>query len=187
MAPETSTVSKELALFRETKAGSPAAFKVLFLRYYDKLHAFVMTLSPDPFLAEETVQEVFVRLWERRATISIHSSVRYYLYRSCRNTLYNLLEKKAAHRTVPLSSVEEPAAAGNAMDLLTYKLLDAEFRNAVKELPEKAQKVFLLRYYHKSKHKEIARHLRISESMVEKHWANALRHLRKKLAAHFFQ
>lgn len=178
-------VAKELALFREVKEGSTAAFKLLFLRYHEKLHAFVLALSSDPFLAEETVQEVFVRLWEKRDTISIHSSVRYYLYSSCRNTLYNFFQKKA-NRTLPLYGMEEPAAGEDPADLLSYKLLDIEFREAVSELPEKAQKVFLLRFYHNSKHKEIARHLDISESMVEKHWANALRHLRKKLAAHFF-
>ena len=187
MSLEGSLNMKELALYREVKEGSTDAFKSLFLRYYDKLYSFTLSLSSDPFLAEETVQEVFVRLWEKRGTISIRSSVQYYLYSSCRNTLLNLLQKKA-NQTMPLAGVddsviveEDPAA------LLSYKLLDTDFREAVSELPEKAQKVFLLRYYHNSKHKEIARRLQISESMVEKHWANALRHLRKKLAAHFFQ
>ncbi|QEC51266.1 SusD-like starch-binding protein associating with outer membrane [Anseongella ginsenosidimutans] len=49
-------VAKELALFREVKAGSAPAFKLLFLRYHEKLHAFVLALSSDPFLAEKYSQ-----------------------------------------------------------------------------------------------------------------------------------
>src|SRR3546814_15584283 len=109
-------------------------------------------------------------------TTLFRSSVRYYLYRSCRNILYNLLEKKATRDALSLSRVEPvPEPAEDAAGQLSYKLLETDFREAVNELPEKAQKVFLLRYYHQSKHKEIARRLHISESMVAKHWANALR------------
>ena len=187
MSLKGTLAAKELALFREIKEGDAAAFKLLFLRYYDKLHAFTLSLSSDPFLAEETVQEVFVRMWEKRGTISIHSSVRFYLYSSCRNTLFNLLQKKA-NQALPLQDGEDgPSDTEDPSEALSYKILDSEFREAVSELPEKAKEVFLLRYYHHNKHREIARQLDISESMVEKHWANALRHLRKKLAAHFFQ
>src|SRR3546814_18606550 len=91
-------------------------------------------------------------------TTLFRSSVRYYLYRSCRNILYNLLEKKATRDALSLSRVEPvPEPAEDAAGQLSYKLLETDFREAVNELPEKAQKVFLLRYYHQSKHKEIAR------------------------------
>src|SRR3546814_9537500 len=85
----------------------------------------------------ETVQEVFTRLWERRETIEIHSSARYYLYRSCRNILYNLLEKKATRDALSLSRVEPvPEPAEDAAGQLSYKLLETDFREAVNELPE---------------------------------------------------
>src|SRR3546814_6143455 len=165
MSLEPSTVSKELALFSELKEGDPAAFKTFCLRYYDKLLVFVLTLVPgNSYLAEETVQEVFTRLWERRETIEIHSSVRYYLYRSCRNILYNLLEKKATRDALSLSRVEPvPEPAEDAAGQLSYKLLETDFREAVHELPEKAQKAFFLRYYNQSQNKEIARSLRSEE------------------------
>lgn len=186
MSEKGNLVEDDLACFREIKQDSKDAFKFLYIRYFDKLHAFALTLTADHFLAEEAVQEVFIRIWEKRRTITIHSSVQYYLYRSCRNMLFNLLQRRAA-QTQELTDEEPVAVYSSPADLLAFKHLNHDFQTAVSQLPERAKAVFLLRFYQQQKHREIARQLEISESMVEKHWANALKQLQKKLAAYFFQ
>lgn len=186
MSVKGNLVEEDLAWFKEIKQDNKQAFKLLFLRYFDKLHAFALTLTADPYLAEEAVQEVFIRIWEKRQTITIHTSVQYYLYRSCRNTLFNLLQQRAA-QTQGLTGDEEVPVYSTPADLLAFKHLNHDFQTAVSQLPERAKAVFLLRFYRQQKHRDIARQLEISESMVEKHWANALKQLRKKLAAYFFQ
>ena len=185
MGSLSNTVENDLVLFQKIKAGEAKAFKALFLQYYDKLHHFVILLCEDPILAEEVVQEVFTKIWEKRKEIEIKTSVKYYLYTCCKNRAYNVTRKKT-NRQQPLSNVLDDLISDdkNPEKILIFNALYQDFQAAINTLPEKAKQVFLLKYLKKNRHKEIAKSMNISESMVEKHASNALRHLRKKLAIH---
>ena len=84
MGAISNTANDDLALFRKIKESDDQAFKVLFLRYYDKLYHFVVMLYKDPVLADEVVQEVFAKIWEKREELVIKASVKYYLYTCCK-------------------------------------------------------------------------------------------------------
>jgi RNA polymerase sigma-70 factor (ECF subfamily) len=185
MAPSIYTDENDLILFHKIKEDSQGAFKILFLRYYDKLSGFVVLLHHDASLAEEVVQEVFARIWEKRHEIDIKTSVKYYLYNACRNQAYNLISQKV-HQHSALSRTLEDIIADdqNPEKIFSFEALNHDFHEAINTLPAKAKEVFLLKYFEKARHREIAQSMNISESMVEKHAANALRHLRKKLEMH---
>lgn len=185
MAPLTYSNEDDLTLFHHVKEGKEGAFKMLFLRYYDKLCRFVVLLHHDHSLAEEVAQEVFTRIWEKRQEIEIQTSVKYYLYNACRNQAYNLVSKKDRQHTLWSTALEDIIVdEQNPEQVFIFDTLHNDFQEAINTLPAKAKEVFMLKYFEKARHKEIARSMNISESMVEKHIANALRHLRKKLAMH---
>ena len=60
-------------------------FEQLFKEYYTKLCYFALKYTEDNEAAEEVVQDVFYRLWEKRKTIAIKTSVNAYLYIAVRN------------------------------------------------------------------------------------------------------
>jgi RNA polymerase sigma-70 factor, ECF subfamily len=175
----------ELALFQKIREDDAGAFKILFIRYYEKLCGFVRLIQKDEFSAEEVVQEVFTRIWEKRKEITIQSSVKYYLYISCRNQALNIVSK---HQHQPLAfseiSVADFMIEDDPEKIFSRNALQEDVYSAIDSLPAKAREVLILKYFQKARHKEIAQRMNISESMVEKHAANALRHLRKKLAMH---
>ncbi len=185
MTPVVNIDIDDLTLFLRVKTSEEKAFKKLFVRYYEKLRQFTTLTYHDPILAEEVVQEVFARLWERRQSLEIHSSVKYYLYTACRNQAYNLINQKN-HRHQSMTEAMEAILADNDTPetVLSFETLYYNLQKAVDALPTKAKKVFVLKYFQQTKHKEIARRMNISESMVEKHAANAIRQVRKKLASH---
>lgn len=184
MKPTEPTSDDELKLFLQITQGNQQAFQVLFLRYYHPLIQFIRLIHQDAFLAEEVVQEVFARLWERRQALSIRTSVKHYLYQASRNQANTMVTKKS-YQSCALSEVEDQLTDPITPEqVLGFATLQHDFQVAVDALPRRAKEVFLLKYYQEVRHREIARTLNISESMVEKHVANALRHLRKKLAIH---
>lgn len=175
----------DLTLFFRVKTGEEGAFKALFMRYYEKLHRFIVLMHHDPILAEEVVQEVFFRIWERRESLQVQSSVKYYLYAACRNQAYNLVSQKSRHHqriTEAMTAILTDRSTPETV--LSFETLYQDLLEAVDALPTKARKVFVLKYFQQTKHKDIAHKMNISESMVEKHAANAIRHLKKKLTPH---
>ena len=64
------------------RGGDKAAFGVLFDRYYDLLHTFARHIIKDASVAEDIIQNVFVKMWMRKEQVNPELSVRSMLYRS---------------------------------------------------------------------------------------------------------
>ena len=185
MVTPTTYTHDDLTIFLNIKENDTVAFKILFQRYYEKLCQFVVLTHDDRFMAEEVVQEVFTRVWEKRHYIEIKTSVKYYLYTACRNQAHNLVSQKSRQHHGLSNALEDMLTDTHTPEsIFTFETLYQDFQQAVNALPTKAKTVFMLKYFENAKHKEIAHSMNISESMVEKHAANALRQLRKKLSQH---
>lgn len=176
--------------FSALKSGDPAAFATLFRRYYDALCAFAEGLVASSDDAEEVVEEVFVRLWERRDRLNVRVSVKAYLYSATRNQALNQLrrvatEKRWVDRVV---RVGETPGLGEAPPGVVEALYAADLARAVEaaipKLSERCRQVFLLHRRHGLTYAEIADSLGISPKTVENHLGRALKELRG-LLGHF--
>ncbi|MGE8381201.1 MAG: RNA polymerase sigma-70 factor, partial [Sphingobacterium sp.] len=129
--------------------------------------------------AEEVVQQVFLRLWEKDWEAQIHTSLKAYLYRAIYNESMNVLKRE--QRKLKYQSYEqhrqewEPAVDESSKDL------DKKLRVALAELPEKSRTVFELSRFQEMKYKDIATTLDLSIKTVEGHMSKVLRHLRVEL------
>ena len=65
------------------------AFERLFKEHFKALHAYANVMLKDGDLAEEMVQNVFLKLWERREDLNVQISVKAYLYKMVRNACLN--------------------------------------------------------------------------------------------------
>jgi RNA polymerase sigma-70 factor, ECF subfamily len=82
----------EMVLFEKIKKGNIKAFETLFHRYYGNLCLFASKLINNNEAAEEIVQDLFVKLWEKKEQISIESSIKNYLFRSVKNHCLNFIK-----------------------------------------------------------------------------------------------
>jgi len=78
--------------------GDTAAFKELYNYYHPQLYRFSLRYVKSPFLAEEVVHDVFVKVWENRHTLDESRSIRSYLYTICKNHMLNVLARAARER-----------------------------------------------------------------------------------------
>jgi RNA polymerase sigma-70 factor (ECF subfamily) len=162
--------------------GDEAAFKALFTGHYKGMYSYACIILKEEMEAEEIVQNVFVRLWEKRNSIQIETSLKAYLYRMVYNDCMNQIK----HKAVVLKFQKEKMYAmkkesHNAEEKFASTQLNERLSNALRELPEQCRTIFQLSRFEELKYREIAAHLDISEKTVENQMGKALRLLRTKL------
>ena len=159
-----------------------AAFEQVFKTHYKNLHAYAFTILKDEDEAEEMVQQVFFKLWERSEYLSFSGSIAAYLYRAVHNESLNFIKHqkvKAGHQLHVAYSMKNKSE--QAQSKMIRKELESKFREALNELPEQCRTVFQLSRFEDMKYKEIADKLDISVKTVENHMGKALKILRTKL------
>ncbi len=147
---------------------------------YDELRGSLMRFAARYFKRpqeiEDVVQEAFVRVIEAQHKRSIHSP-KAYLYRATRNLALNQLDKSAYKLTDSISDIAIDA------DLLHTLSLEEEFESrerfelfcrAVRKLPLKCQRVYILRRVYGFTQKEVAERMGISLKTVEAHLTKAI-------------
>lgn len=159
-----------------------AAFEQVFKTHYKNLHAYAFTILRDEDEAEEIVQQIFFKLWDRSEHLSFSGPVAAYLYRAVHNESLNFLKHqkvKAGHQLRVAYSMKNKSE--QAQPKMIRKELENKFREALNELPEQCRTVFQLSRFEEMKYKEIADKLDISVKTVENHMGKALKFLRTKL------
>ena len=159
-----------------------AAFEQVFKTHYKNLHAYAFTILKDEDEAEEMVQQVFFKLWERSEHLSFSGPIAAYLYRAVHNGSLNFIKHqkvKAGHQLHVAYIMKNKSE--QAQPRMIRKELENKFREALNELPEQCRTVFQLSRFEDMKYKEIAHKLDIAVKTVENHMGKALKLLRTKL------
>ncbi|MGO4294346.1 RNA polymerase sigma-70 factor [Chitinophaga sp. RAB17] len=170
-------------LFRVSQ-GDEAAFAQLFNTYQNRLGAFVMQLTGSRPMAEEIVQEIFIRIWEKREKLSQVEHFHSYLYAVARNYSLSFLKKlgrELARKQAWELSVVETQDQEEDTTIKNYRRIIDE---AISELPSQRQKVYLLSRDEGLRQAEIAERMAISLETVKKHMVLALRSIRNYAVAH---
>lgn len=166
------------------KAQDEQAFEQLFKTYFKSLHAYALTILNSEAVAEEMVQQVFYKLWERKEQLDVHTSVKAYLYRSVHNESLNYLKHhsiKSKHQTYAMQQ-QQNSHEHSAGEKLAGRELEQQIRQALNDLPEQCRTIFQLSRYEELKYREIADQLGLSIKTVEAQMGKALRLLRLRLA-----
>jgi RNA polymerase sigma-70 factor (ECF subfamily) len=141
----------------------------LFKAHYDELCRYAHSILKNQDAAEDVVQQLFIKLWEKRDTISDIENVRSYLFRSTFNMSLN--EQKKMQR-MPKSDediVQNDSfqSSDDTSNLLVSNELQERIDSAMLVLPEKCREVFHLSRNEQLSYKEIAQEMKISIKTVE--------------------
>ncbi|MBN2481598.1 MAG: RNA polymerase sigma-70 factor [Bacteroidales bacterium] len=174
-------INKEITSLR---SGDISAYESLFRQYYAALVLFAAKYVSDIDLAREIVQDFFVRLYEKRVSISIDVSIKSYLYRSVYNSCINYLNQRNIHEkhasNIRLESVMEEDVENEIMTIdLQQKIFEI-----IEELPLKCRQIFKMNRFEGLKNEEIARMLNLSKRTVETQISKALKILRTRLSGY---
>ena len=157
-------------------------FEALFKKHFRELHAYGFSLLKDWDAAEEVVQSLFLKLWEKNEFLNIKTSIKSYLYKSVYHDCLNYLRRQKVHlkyQTTTAYSMKNHI--DDAAGKLKLSELEHHLEKALSKLPEKCRAIFHLSRFEELKYQEIANQLDISIKTVETHMGKALRILRKEM------
>ena len=151
------------------------AFSRVFDRFFAPLARYARRITGDDASACDVVQDVFLKLWENRTSITVDVSLKAMLYTMVRNRSLNAIRRsERIARNVTPEDVA-PAIDGSESDLqrLLYRWID--------DLPDRRREAFTLSRFHDLSHAEIAKIMGLSERTVDTHIQLALRSLRERM------
>ena len=164
------------------RTGDAIAYEALFRTYYPRLCRFVLKMVQSKSIAEEIVQEIFLKIWEHRATWTSQYPIRIYLYRAAKNLSLNHLKHEKVVREWEKEELMKIPLSENdpEMELFQHELSFA-IQRAIDRLPERCRLTFTLHRQEGLTYTEIASVLNISIKTVETQMGRALKTLRKLL------
>lgn len=155
-------------ILTELIAGNEAAFRQLFSRYHQQLGAYIFRITNSYELAEEIVQDIFLKIWLNREVLANVQNFKAYLFVLSKNYALNHLRRLSREQLLKNRWEEECMKSLIPEDITDspyYSLLD----EAIDQLPPQQQKVYLLSRHERLKYSEIAEHLNLSRETVKKY------------------
>lgn len=172
-------IPDEKEILEKINQGDEVGLKGLFDLYYKPLCVFALQFIDSYEEAEDMIQELFVKFWERRENEVFQGSMRSYLFSSVRHNCIKLLKSRRKFRFDSIENYEE---------LLEEKYTPEEMAEEreklyaeIERLPEQCRKVFEAVILKDMKYREAAELLDLSVNTVKTHLARAIKQLRNSL------
>lgn len=160
-----------------------SSFETIFKSLYGGLHSYACTLIRNDAAAEGIVQQVFLKMWEKRESLSIEISVKAYLYKSVYNHCLNYIKHRQIKSVHEKYMAKQPVSLADASESkVLSKELQERIRAAIEDLPEQCGIIFKMSRFEGLKYQEIAQKLELSVKTVEAQMGKALRLMRLRLA-----
>lgn len=177
------TEEKELLI--NIAGGNEEAFRKLFVSFRDKVYSYSLHFTRSVFIAEEITQEVFMKIWVNRKSLTEINSIEAWVITIARNLCLNQLKKKALEQKIKSSIANHEAEAEENVDAYVfYKEELNRIGQAIDQLSPKQRLIYKLNRDQGLKNEEIAHQLNISPNTVKTHMVTALRKIRHFLETH---
>jgi len=168
-------------------------FSDIYVTYYSKLIRFAKEYVGVTEDAENIVQDIFLRIWERQDTIHLIENVNAYLFKLVKNKCLDYLKGRLSaekhNKTIQSSFEVEMNLKIQSLDrfddaFVSEKSMEDTVTEAIDSLPPKCREIFLLSRMEGLKYREISERFNISVNTVENQMSIALKKLRVKLKGH---
>lgn len=172
----------DVEIINEVREGSVPAFQELYVRYSDVIYRNILARVNSSFDADDIFQDFFIKIWEKRSSIQIVSSVKGYLLICLRNHILNTIKEaqiRDKYHSLVQNSVDE--ADDYTWVRIVATDLDDKIKAVVDNFPSRLKCVYMLRREQNLSIKEIAVKLSVSEQTVKNQMSDILRRLRSEM------
>jgi RNA polymerase sigma-70 factor (family 1) len=176
----TTTIShKEKEWVRGLLESNESTFRTIYDAYHRQVFSFAFYLTKSSDIAEEVVQEVFIRIWEKRAQLAPDTYLLAYLKKITQNLVMDIFRKANRDRSLQqhiynyMSKLDQQGP-----DILLEKELNLAYRQALDRLPPQQKIIFTLSRDENLSYQQIADQLQLSRNTVRNHMAEAIKSVR---------
>lgn len=172
-------------LIEKLKKGDEKAFMYLVDTYHGGMEAYAISLINDRALAQDIVQNVFLRTWQFRKKLISTYSIQSFLYKSVYNEFLNVYKQNKAVTLLEKKYLESLSQVAESIDPKDISNLIAMVTQEIQNLPPSCKQIFSLSKKEGLTNREIAEHLNISIKTVEAQITKAFKLLRGKLEGNY--
>jgi RNA polymerase sigma-70 factor (ECF subfamily) len=168
-------------LIRGLKKDNHDSFQKLFDHYSQILFQFSLSYLKSREVAEEVVQEVFIKIWDNRNKLRTDTSFKSYLFTIALNSIRKSFNKQSRQNKLEHDILLESSDNAQGLDdNPDYQMLLDKLDEFIQLMPEKRRQVFIKKKIEGKSLKEIAKELSITTKTVEYHIAEGMKFLKKK-------
>ncbi|WP_300598910.1 sigma-70 family RNA polymerase sigma factor [Niabella sp.] len=168
-------------LLKLVAAGDEKSFRVLFENYKRRFYAVALKMTVSEVIAEEMVQDIFIKIWQKRAELTQIENLDAYFFTTLYRQVYKHYKKLALDRKLLKLIAESPSFHNITEETLLLRESERLINEAVTKLPQQQQKVFTLSRQDGFSREQIAEKLHISPNTVRNHLADATKFIRAYL------
>ncbi|WP_316814800.1 RNA polymerase sigma-70 factor [Pedobacter nyackensis] len=169
-------------LLLQLKQGYEPAFNNLYLAYSKPLYRKINAIVKDESIADELLQDLFLKVWEKRNSIKSEHSFTAFLYTIANNLVFDYFRRvskdKRLHARLLINAVDYYM---QTEENLIGKETAAIIQQAIDKLSEQRRKVFTLCKIEGKSYQEVANILGISVATVNTHMVNSIRFIKEYL------
>lgn len=182
MESESYIPNDQLAdLWQQVLEGDTIAFKQIHNELFDGLYNYALKVVEDEDLADDAVQDLFIKIWTKRSSIGNLEKVKQYFFSSLRRQLLNVL-RNLNLRQLKIKAIKEPDIEFSPEEILIKAEHDQSIKAKLLELlsllPERQKEVIYLHYFQSLDYSEIALIMEINYQSVVNHAQKAIQKLR---------
>lgn len=176
------STEREIILLQELSAGNQHAFETLYNHYSPKIYLNLKKLTKDEEIAKELLQDLFLKIWDKRSDLDPAKSFRSYLFKIAENMVMDFFRKAKRDKKLLDKLIDITADFGPDMEeILISKENEELLQQAIDALPPQRKKVFVLCKLEGKSYEEVSKLLGISTSTISDHIVKAT----KSIHTHF--
>lgn len=176
-----SKIVEKRHLVERIKRSDTEAFRELFEIYQRDIFNFLHLKLGNIEAAEDFVQDIFIKIWERRGQLRENTSIKSFLFTIARHAALNHLR----HNKIVLRFQVEQTnkVSAEQAEYLEFERIELQnvLMRAIINLPVKSRVAFMMNRFEELTYNEIADKLNVSVKTVESHMGRALKLLRESL------
>lgn len=173
----------EKECMKELKKGSYKAFSQIYEVYADRLYGFILKQLKNRILAQDIVQDTFLRLWNNRDQLNYFGNLQAFLFTIAKHRVIDHFRKQVNELQFEefMEYHEQQMEDVSPEDILLYDEFIQQLNSSKKVLSEREREVYEFSREQNIPIKQIASQLSLSEQTVKNHLSSALKKLRKEL------
>ncbi|WP_420150974.1 RNA polymerase sigma factor [Spirosoma sp.] len=176
-----SSLNDDHLLWQQFRGGDTVALGQLAKKYYQTLFHYATKFTKDKTLIEDSIQDIFLKLWENRNQLSDTLFVKFYLLKTLRHHLFKIHQKhlpvsETMHDWLDVS--EGDSAESRIIEEENWQLTKQQLIARVADLSKRQQEALYLRYYENLTYEQIGQTMGINSQSVANLLQNSLKRLR---------
>lgn len=172
----------EKVLLLQLKAGNERAFEQLYNLYSLRLYGFLLKLVKDDEIAQDLLQDVFIKIWQNRDAFDTGKNFRPYLFRIAENSVVDFFRKVACDKMLEKKlSLAYSEIYSHIEETIFSRENGVILNQAIEQLPPQCKLVFTLCKLEGKSYKEVSQMLGISVATISNHLQKASQVIRRKV------